>query len=55
MEHVLPLPTGRMLVVPLAAAVLAAGVVATTTYALVHGGQASQSKVVITLSSGFTN
>jgi hypothetical protein len=52
MEHVLPLPTRRTHVVPLAAAVLAAGVVATTAYALVDTGPASQSKVVITLPSG---
>lgn len=51
MEHVLHLPTRRMLVVPLAAAVLGAGV-ATTTYALIDSDQASQSKVAITQPSG---
>jgi predicted class III extradiol MEMO1 family dioxygenase len=51
MEHVLHLSTTWMLVVPLAAAVLCAGV-ATTTYALIDSGLASPSKVVITLPSG---
>ena len=51
MEHVLHAPTRRILVVPLVAAVLSAGV-ATTTVALIDSGHESQSKVVITLPSG---
>jgi hypothetical protein len=51
MEHVLHLPTTRTLVVPLAAAVLGAGL-ATTTYALIDSDQASQSKVAVTEPSG---
>jgi hypothetical protein len=50
-EHVLHLPTTRMFVVALAAAVLCAAI-ATTAYALIDSGSASASKVVITLPSG---
>ena len=51
MEHVLHAPTRRILVVPLVAAVLSAGI-ATTTVAAIDSGHASQSKVVIALPSG---
>ena len=51
MEHVLHLPNPRRsLAIPLAAAVLGAGV-ATTTYALIDDEQASPTRVVISAPS----